>query len=153
MTFWAACGLLQKLGSSARLFSSAKRVAALSQSKMPPQQGKRLADGLGELLGFGAHGRLLGVRNFYRRYCDLCADIGGQPESVNAGGSWTVRWVERSADPAHGSKRVGAGVGTSPSLRAGGDPTYGRRALLWGGQSCLQYGAWWIRNPLRHARG
>jgi len=40
------------------LFSSARRAAALSQSKMPPQQGKRLADGLGKLFGFGAHGWL-----------------------------------------------------------------------------------------------
>ena len=99
MTFWAACGLLQRLGSSARLFSPAKRAGALSQSKMPPQQRERLADGLGKLLGFGAHGRLLRKCGTAVRYCDLRADIGGQPGSVNAGGSWTVGWVKRSADP------------------------------------------------------
>ena len=57
ITFCAACGLFQSLGSSARLFSSARRACAVSQSKMPPQQRQGLADGFGEFLGFGAHGQ------------------------------------------------------------------------------------------------
>jgi hypothetical protein len=46
----------QKLGSSAALFSSARRCVATSTSKMPPQQPDRLLDLIDEILGFRAHG-------------------------------------------------------------------------------------------------
>ena len=46
----------QRLGSSACLFSSARRLRALSKSKMPPQQPDRLLDVFDDALGFGAHG-------------------------------------------------------------------------------------------------
>jgi hypothetical protein len=59
MTLRAFCGLLQKVGSSARRFRSSRRADAVSQSKMPPQQRQGLADGVGVLLGVGAHGGLL----------------------------------------------------------------------------------------------
>jgi len=45
----------QKLGSSAALFSSARRRVAVSTSKMPPQQLERLLDLFDEGLGFRAH--------------------------------------------------------------------------------------------------
>jgi hypothetical protein len=46
------------LGFSAFAFSSSRRRMDLSQSKMPPQQGKRLLD-LGDVaFGFGKHERL-----------------------------------------------------------------------------------------------
>src|SRR5690349_19797084 len=62
MTFCAEAGSLHRPGSSARLFSSASRAGALGMSKMPPQQGQRLADGVDELFGFGPHWGLLGLR-------------------------------------------------------------------------------------------
>jgi len=45
----------QKAGSSANLFSSARRRVAVSTSKMPPQQPDRLLDVFNEVLCFGAH--------------------------------------------------------------------------------------------------
>src|ERR1043165_8885720 len=45
----------QRLGSSARAFSSSSRRRALSTSKMPPQQPDRLLDVIDDLLDFGAH--------------------------------------------------------------------------------------------------
>jgi hypothetical protein len=47
----------QKVGSSAALFSSARRRVAVSTSKMPPQQPYRLLDLIDEILGFRAHDR------------------------------------------------------------------------------------------------
>ena len=44
-----------RLGSSARLFSSARRASATSQSKMPPQQRDGLPDLVVESVGFGGH--------------------------------------------------------------------------------------------------
>ena len=38
ISFWAFCGSFQRLGSSASLFSSARRAVDFSTSKMPPQQ-------------------------------------------------------------------------------------------------------------------
>jgi hypothetical protein len=46
---------LQNAGSSAALFSSARRRVAVSTSKMPPQQLQRLLDLFDEILGFRAH--------------------------------------------------------------------------------------------------
>jgi hypothetical protein len=45
----------QNVGSSAALFSSARRRVAVSTSKMPPQQPDRLLDVFNECLSFGAH--------------------------------------------------------------------------------------------------
>jgi hypothetical protein len=55
MTLCASAGLFQRLGSSALAFSSARRRWALSQSKMPPQQGKRLLDLADGSFDFRAH--------------------------------------------------------------------------------------------------
>jgi hypothetical protein len=43
------------LGSSASLFSSARRRVAISTSKIPPQQRERLLDLVDKVLGFRAH--------------------------------------------------------------------------------------------------
>jgi hypothetical protein len=51
----AASVSFQRSGSSARAFSSARRVWAASQSKMPPQQSDRLLGGVHEGFDFGAH--------------------------------------------------------------------------------------------------
>jgi hypothetical protein len=51
----ALAGSFQKLGSSADLFSSARRRVAVSTSKMPPQQPDRLLDVFNKVLCFGAH--------------------------------------------------------------------------------------------------
>jgi hypothetical protein len=56
MTFCAASVSFQRVGSSAWLFSSARRRWAVFQSKMPPQQPDRLLGFLYEVLDFGAHG-------------------------------------------------------------------------------------------------
>ena len=45
----------QRLGSSARAFSSARRRLAVSTSKMPPQQSHGLLGGIEERFDFGAH--------------------------------------------------------------------------------------------------
>ena len=55
ITFCARSGEFQRLGSSAAAFSSARRVLARSQSKMPPQQADRLLDLVDDRLDFGAH--------------------------------------------------------------------------------------------------
>jgi hypothetical protein len=60
MSFWAAAASFQRVGSSALLFSSARRASATSQSKMPPQQRDRLLDLVVEGFGFGGHVRKLG---------------------------------------------------------------------------------------------
>jgi hypothetical protein len=46
---------LQNAGSSAALFSSARRRVAVSTSKMPPQQLQRLLDFFDKVLSFRAH--------------------------------------------------------------------------------------------------
>ena len=51
----ARCGSFQKSGASALAFSSSRRRTALSQSKMPPQQGERLLDLVDGSFGFCAH--------------------------------------------------------------------------------------------------
>src|SRR6202042_396910 len=56
ISFWAFCGSFQRLGSSASLFSSARRAVDASTSKMPPQQPDRLLDLFDEAFDFGAHG-------------------------------------------------------------------------------------------------
>jgi hypothetical protein len=55
MSFCAFAGSFQNFGSSAFAFSSSRRRRAASGSKMPPQQGQRLLDLLGDRLHFGAH--------------------------------------------------------------------------------------------------
>jgi hypothetical protein len=55
MVRWALAWSFQKLGSSAALFSSARRRFAVSTSKMPPQQLNRLLDLFDEVCGFRAH--------------------------------------------------------------------------------------------------
>jgi hypothetical protein len=55
MIFCAASASFQRFGFSALAFSSARRRAAASTSKMPPQQSHRLLDGLDKRFGFGAH--------------------------------------------------------------------------------------------------
>ena len=55
MSFCAASGSFQKVGSSDFAFSSARRRVAVSTSKMPPQQPDRLLDVFDELQRFGAH--------------------------------------------------------------------------------------------------
>jgi hypothetical protein len=62
MTFCAASASFQRFGSSAWAFSSARRLRAVSQSKMPPQQPDRLLGGVGEVLDLGAHDSGAGVR-------------------------------------------------------------------------------------------
>jgi hypothetical protein len=56
MTFWAFLGSFQRLGSSVLAFSSASLMGALSQSKMPPQQGEGFVDAVDQFLRFSAHG-------------------------------------------------------------------------------------------------
>jgi hypothetical protein len=51
----ASCGLFQIDGSSALAFSSSRRRVDLSQSKMPPQQGKGLLDLVDGSMNFGTH--------------------------------------------------------------------------------------------------
>jgi hypothetical protein len=55
MTFCARAGSFQSAGSSASLFSSARRALAASKSKMPPQQPDRLLDFSNEFFDFSAH--------------------------------------------------------------------------------------------------
>jgi hypothetical protein len=55
ISFWAFWGSFQRLGSSASLFSSARRAVDASTSKMPPQQPDRLLDLFNEAFDFGAH--------------------------------------------------------------------------------------------------
>jgi hypothetical protein len=53
-----ACALAWSLhsdGSAAAAFSSSRRLSALSQSKMPPQQLQRLLDGGDALSDLGTH--------------------------------------------------------------------------------------------------
>jgi len=61
MTFWAFLGSFQRFGSSVLAFSSASLMGALSQSKMPPQEGQRFVDVIDQFLRFGAHGVFLAV--------------------------------------------------------------------------------------------
>jgi hypothetical protein len=56
ISFWAAAASFHSAGSSARLFSSARRASAASQSKMPPQQGNGLLDVVNGARDFRAHG-------------------------------------------------------------------------------------------------
>src|SRR3954468_20093817 len=56
ISFCAFCGSFQRLGSSASLFSSARRAVDCSTSKMPPQQPDRLLDLFNESFDFSAHG-------------------------------------------------------------------------------------------------
>src|SRR6185312_6661766 len=56
-----------RLGSSARLFSSARRASAASQSKMPPQQCNGLLDLFVKRVGFGGHGATSGSVEGERR--------------------------------------------------------------------------------------
>jgi hypothetical protein len=53
----AAPASFHREGSSARWFSSSRRVVATSQSKMPPQQRDGLPDLFGKGFGFSGHGR------------------------------------------------------------------------------------------------
>jgi hypothetical protein len=55
ITFWARSGELHRSGSSEAAFSSSRRRLAVSQSKMPPQQGDRLLDFIDDGLDLGAH--------------------------------------------------------------------------------------------------
>jgi hypothetical protein len=55
MTRLARCGSFHRLESSAKAFSSASRARALSTSKMPPQQQKRLLDLFDDGGDFRAH--------------------------------------------------------------------------------------------------
>ena len=55
MSFWASCGLSHRLGSSAKLLSSARRRSATSQSKTPPQQRHRLLDFSFHLKNISSH--------------------------------------------------------------------------------------------------
>src|SRR6202521_2219887 len=56
ISFWAFCGSFQRLGSSASLFSSARRAVDFSTSKMPPQQPDRLLDLFQEAFEYGPNG-------------------------------------------------------------------------------------------------
>jgi len=56
ITCWARAPSFQRSGLSAAAFSSSSRRSALSQSKMPPQQGQRLLDLLSQMSDLGAHG-------------------------------------------------------------------------------------------------
>jgi hypothetical protein len=55
MTRCAAAWEFHKEGSSARALSSASRFSAISQSKMPPQQGQRSSDLRHHRFGFATH--------------------------------------------------------------------------------------------------
>jgi hypothetical protein len=50
MTFWARSASFQRSGSSACALSSESRLRALSRSKIPPQQCKRLLEVIGDVL-------------------------------------------------------------------------------------------------------
>jgi hypothetical protein len=65
----------QRLGSSACLFSSARRVRALSTSKMPPQQPERLLDVFDNGRDFRAHDVVSARR---------CNDLCGAPQVPGA---------------------------------------------------------------------
>jgi len=56
INFCAFWGSFQRFGSSASLFSSARRAVDASTSKMPPQQPDRLLDLFDESFDFSAHG-------------------------------------------------------------------------------------------------
>jgi len=56
ISFCACAGSFQIAGSSALAFSSSRRRLALSQSKMPPQQGYGLLDLIGGAGNFWTHG-------------------------------------------------------------------------------------------------
>jgi hypothetical protein len=58
MTAWARSESFQSSGFSAAAFSSARRSTALSQSKMPPQQGQTLLDLFRDMRDLGSHGGL-----------------------------------------------------------------------------------------------
>src|SRR6185312_16035578 len=64
MTRWARAWSFHRPGSSASLFSSARRRCAVSTSKMPPQQEHRLLDLFDEFLGFSAHRKTLMEQTF-----------------------------------------------------------------------------------------
>ena len=55
ITDWARPGSFQSSGSSASEFSSASRADDVSQSKMPPDQGEAVPDGIDEAVRFSAH--------------------------------------------------------------------------------------------------
>jgi hypothetical protein len=55
ISFWAFWGSFQSVGSSASLFSSARRAVEASTSKMPPQQPDRLLDLFYKAFDFSAH--------------------------------------------------------------------------------------------------
>jgi hypothetical protein len=55
IVFWAFSGFSQSCGSSANAFSSSSRRSALSQSKMPPQQGQGRADLPRQSFNLGTH--------------------------------------------------------------------------------------------------
>jgi hypothetical protein len=55
----AFSGSFQKFGDSDCAFSASRRGWAVSQSKMPPQQGDSLLDVIDDFQNFGAHGTSL----------------------------------------------------------------------------------------------
>jgi hypothetical protein len=55
ISFWARSASFHSSGDSASAFSSSRRRTALSQSKMPPQQGQTLLDLAGQMADLGAH--------------------------------------------------------------------------------------------------
>jgi hypothetical protein len=59
---WARAGEFQRFGSSAAAFSSARRLLARSQSKMPPQQADRLLDLFDGFLDLRSHFGTFGRR-------------------------------------------------------------------------------------------
>src|SRR5262245_45147936 len=97
MTFCAACGSRHNPVSSARLLSWLSRSGAVSTSMMPPQQGQRLADGIGEFFNFGPHGEFLGSLGGGAGRLD----IGAARRPVNA-----TRLPEAAAPAAQTARRV-----------------------------------------------
>src|SRR5665647_2272235 len=84
----------QKAGSSANLFSSARRRVAVSTSKMPPQQPDRLLDVFNQVVSFRAH-RL--VHAAWRRR--LINAVGAALSESLSRGDLTARGRKRNLRP------------------------------------------------------
>src|SRR5688572_14861958 len=80
IVFWAFSGISQSCGSSASAFSSSRRRSALSQSKMPPQQGQGRSDLPRQSFNLGTHG--------------LASSVGAL---VNGARTWPIGAVRSSA--------------------------------------------------------
>ena len=120
MSAWAASWSFQRLGSSARAFSSSRRLSAASQSKMPPQQAQGLLDLVDHGLGLGAHARYSCTNKSWARPPANGASGGhryrARPRLVQRS-DWLL-WASLGAPPTRISKpRARRAPGTGPCAR------------------------------------